>query len=323
MHPSEHRQSRRAPLDVYLNKVVDDDLFMCRATDISTEGIYLSRLIEPEWEGSRVALEFALPGSGEVIIDRGGSRSATATGATPTARGFASPRSRTTTGASSRTTSRTRTLGRRTRGPSARMAPPCGGASSSSSLPAPPAVAVPGAPSRWRSSQVGRRRPVHPEGRRAHHPDVPGPPPGRRRGPPGQRVRGRRPPGAPGRRRPGAPEHRLRLPAPADEGRRRPPEPRLRHRHPRRQAGRVPRQRFLVPGDGHRLPPPGAGPEAGPPLRDARRLPVLDDHVLRRQASCRCRTGTGRPRRTTPPSSPSSSRSWCCPSPGTRPCPWA
>ena len=67
MHPSEHRQSRRAPLDVYLNKVVDDDLFMCRATDISTEGIYLSRLIEPEWEGFRVALEFALPGSGEVI----------------------------------------------------------------------------------------------------------------------------------------------------------------------------------------------------------------------------------------------------------------
>lgn len=67
MRPSEHRKSPRAPLDVYLNKVVGEDLFMCRATDISAEGIYLSSLIEPDWDGSRVALEFALPGSQEVI----------------------------------------------------------------------------------------------------------------------------------------------------------------------------------------------------------------------------------------------------------------
>lgn len=63
----EKRSSRRARLDVYLNKVVDDDVFMCRAADISPEGIYLSSLIEPEYDGREVGLEFALPGSDEVI----------------------------------------------------------------------------------------------------------------------------------------------------------------------------------------------------------------------------------------------------------------
>ena len=64
---SDHRRSRRARLDVYLNKVVDEELFMCRASDISTDGIYLSSLIEPRLDGERVGLEFTLPGHDEVI----------------------------------------------------------------------------------------------------------------------------------------------------------------------------------------------------------------------------------------------------------------
>ena len=63
----EKRTSRRARLDVYLNKVVDEEVFMCRAADISPEGIYLSSLIEPHYEGRRVGLEFSLPGQDEVI----------------------------------------------------------------------------------------------------------------------------------------------------------------------------------------------------------------------------------------------------------------
>ena len=61
------RRQQRAPLDIFLNKIVGDEPFMCRSRDISTGGIYLSSLIEPELEGREVHLEFALPGSREVI----------------------------------------------------------------------------------------------------------------------------------------------------------------------------------------------------------------------------------------------------------------
>jgi hypothetical protein len=61
------RKQRRAPLNVYLNKVVGDSVFMCRAKDISEQGIYLSRLLEPEADGVTVHLEFALPGHDEVV----------------------------------------------------------------------------------------------------------------------------------------------------------------------------------------------------------------------------------------------------------------
>jgi hypothetical protein len=62
-----YRQQPRAPLDVYLNKVVGNSVFMCRAKDISEQGIYLSRLLEPEADGVTVHLEFALPGHEEVL----------------------------------------------------------------------------------------------------------------------------------------------------------------------------------------------------------------------------------------------------------------
>lgn len=65
------RTNRRVRLDIYLNKIVDDQPFMCRATDISVDGIYLSRLIEPEFAGQAVSLEFCLPGSREVLWARG------------------------------------------------------------------------------------------------------------------------------------------------------------------------------------------------------------------------------------------------------------
>jgi len=62
-----YRRQPRAPLDVYLNKVVGNSVFMCRAKNISEQGIYLSRLLEPDADGVTVHLEFALPGHDEVV----------------------------------------------------------------------------------------------------------------------------------------------------------------------------------------------------------------------------------------------------------------
>ncbi|HCF59318.1 MAG TPA: PilZ domain-containing protein [Myxococcales bacterium] len=65
------RQSRRAPLDVYLNKFIKGVPFMVRARDISTEGIYLTQLIEPENGDDKVGIQFSLPGTKEVIYAEG------------------------------------------------------------------------------------------------------------------------------------------------------------------------------------------------------------------------------------------------------------
>ena len=44
---------------------------MCRAANISEEGIFLASLIEPEHQGETVSLEFALPGDDEVMWAHG------------------------------------------------------------------------------------------------------------------------------------------------------------------------------------------------------------------------------------------------------------
>ena len=66
-----YRSHPRAPLNVLLNKVMGDSLYMCHAADISEDGIFLSRLLEPAFEGGEVGLEFALPGEEEILWARG------------------------------------------------------------------------------------------------------------------------------------------------------------------------------------------------------------------------------------------------------------
>ena len=61
------RRQQRAPLDIFLNKIVEEEPFMCRSRDISIGGIYLRSLIEPDLDGRQVHLEFSLPGNNEVI----------------------------------------------------------------------------------------------------------------------------------------------------------------------------------------------------------------------------------------------------------------
>lgn len=72
MDTLEKRVVPRKPLDVYMNKLINDEPYMVRAADISTTGIYLTNLIEPDLpDGTRVSLEFELPTSDEVLWARG------------------------------------------------------------------------------------------------------------------------------------------------------------------------------------------------------------------------------------------------------------
>ena len=64
---TDKRTTQRRPLNIYVNKIIDEQVFMCRATDVSTEGIYLSSLIEPELDGKKVGVEFSLSPKGEVM----------------------------------------------------------------------------------------------------------------------------------------------------------------------------------------------------------------------------------------------------------------
>lgn len=71
MTETNHRKQTRVPLDIYLNKYVAGVPYMARSSDISQEGVGLSRLIEPSMAGRRIGLQFQLPGSEEVIYAEG------------------------------------------------------------------------------------------------------------------------------------------------------------------------------------------------------------------------------------------------------------
>jgi hypothetical protein len=62
------RCSERAHLDLYVNKIIGDEPHLARVRDISPDGLYLYKLIEPE-TGSNgyVGLEMKLPTSDDVI----------------------------------------------------------------------------------------------------------------------------------------------------------------------------------------------------------------------------------------------------------------
>lgn len=62
------RQNRRIPIDIYLNKMINGVPFLVRTRDLSREGIYVHRVLEPSTPaGAHLALEFQLPGTDEVI----------------------------------------------------------------------------------------------------------------------------------------------------------------------------------------------------------------------------------------------------------------
>lgn len=69
--PQSYRQISRAPLDIFANRVLGEEVFLCRTRDISTDSIRLHRVLEPARDARRLSLEFQLPGSSEVIWAHG------------------------------------------------------------------------------------------------------------------------------------------------------------------------------------------------------------------------------------------------------------
>lgn len=62
------REERRVPLDVYVNKMINGVPHLTRTKDISPNGLFLHRLLEPTTPPrARISLEFMLPGTDEVI----------------------------------------------------------------------------------------------------------------------------------------------------------------------------------------------------------------------------------------------------------------
>jgi hypothetical protein len=66
-----HRQTARAPLDTYANRIIDEEVFLCQTRDISRHSIRLRRVLEPARDAKKVSLEFQLPTHKEVIWAHG------------------------------------------------------------------------------------------------------------------------------------------------------------------------------------------------------------------------------------------------------------
>jgi hypothetical protein len=65
----EARNQQRVDCDIILNKIEGGHTNICRATNISLDGMQFLRLLEPHesGEGRRVRLQFELPGQDEPI----------------------------------------------------------------------------------------------------------------------------------------------------------------------------------------------------------------------------------------------------------------
>ncbi len=63
----DHRRERRNPIDIVLNKYVDGDPHICRAVNVSSGGMLLYKVFEPDMPQSEVSLEFQLPGSTRIL----------------------------------------------------------------------------------------------------------------------------------------------------------------------------------------------------------------------------------------------------------------
>jgi hypothetical protein len=67
LKPPQVRCFERAHLDLYVNKIIGDEPHLARVRDISTGGLYLYKLLEPDLAAGRFGLEIKLPNSDDVI----------------------------------------------------------------------------------------------------------------------------------------------------------------------------------------------------------------------------------------------------------------
>ncbi len=68
---SDRRSESRKPVDVFVNRYLNGQPYLCRATDISRTGIRVIPLLEPVGTPQFMGLQFQLPGCDEVITASG------------------------------------------------------------------------------------------------------------------------------------------------------------------------------------------------------------------------------------------------------------
>ena len=67
MLKSEHRRQRRTPIDILVNKYIEGEPHVCRAVNLSSGGMLLYKVFEPDVDHGEVSIEFQLPGSQRVL----------------------------------------------------------------------------------------------------------------------------------------------------------------------------------------------------------------------------------------------------------------
>jgi hypothetical protein len=65
--PKDHRRQRRIPVDILINKYIDGEPHVCRAVNVSSGGMLLYKVFEPDVAQEEVSIEFQLPGSQRVL----------------------------------------------------------------------------------------------------------------------------------------------------------------------------------------------------------------------------------------------------------------
>jgi len=58
---------RRIPVDILINKYIDGEPHVCRAVNVSSGGMLLYKVFEPDVAQEEVSIEFQLPGSQRVL----------------------------------------------------------------------------------------------------------------------------------------------------------------------------------------------------------------------------------------------------------------
>jgi hypothetical protein len=61
------RRQRRITVDILLNKYIEGEPHVCRAVNVSSGGMLLYKVFEPDVAQEEVSLEFQLPGSSRVL----------------------------------------------------------------------------------------------------------------------------------------------------------------------------------------------------------------------------------------------------------------
>ena len=67
MSKTDHRRQRRTPIDILVNKYIEGEPHVCRAVNLSSGGMLLYKVFEPDVAHREVSVEFQLPGSSRVL----------------------------------------------------------------------------------------------------------------------------------------------------------------------------------------------------------------------------------------------------------------